>query len=199
MKIVAFEGIDASGKQTQVKLLYERLLSQGFKVAVESFPRYQNPIGELLQKWFCKEIDLTTEAVHMLLEADRQDFMGELKFLDNEYDFLLLDRFTLSNLAFGVAKGLSLEWLRSLQSNIRRPDVTFILDIDVETSLRRKPRGRDRHEEDKKLLQKARNAYLEIAEKLSKEEDNLIFVIPADEAPPEVIHESIFSHLQMIM
>lgn len=199
MYIVSVEGIDASGKQTQVEMMVEELMSQGYKVATESFPRYNLPIGNVLKRWFSGEIQLTDEAVHMLLEADRHDFMREIERLkDEQYDFLILDRFTLSNLAYGVNKGLDYDWLRNLQVGLRQPDITFVLDISAETSIKRKLAGRDRHEVDHILLNRARTAYNVLANRLSEDEDQLIYVIDANQITAEQIHEVIMSYLSCL-
>lgn len=197
MKIIAFEGIDASGKDTQSKMLYDKLSSLGYKTAIESFPRYSLPIGVLLKQWFNREIELSTEAVHMLLEADRQDYMREINALiDEGFDFLILDRFILSNLAYGMAKGIDINWLRSLQAKIKAPDVTFILDIKTGTSIKRKRDKLDRHEVDTNLLSKAKIAYTVLANKFSKEEDYFIYVVDADKASPDIIHEVIMDYIK---
>ena len=100
MKLISFEGIDASGKETQAQMLYEYLKREGFNVAYESFPRYYTPVGKLIKKSLKGEITLTPEAHHMLYEVDRIDFMGYLNELEElEWDFLILDRYTHSNIA----------------------------------------------------------------------------------------------------
>lgn len=200
LKVIAIEGIDCSGKETEARKIVEDLQGKGYSVATESFPRYDKPIGALLKSWFKGEIELSAEAVHMLLEADRQDFMDEIKRLEAEgVDFLVLDRFTMSNLAFGVAKGIEFDWLRKLQSKIQQPDVTFILDITAETSLRRRSQGRDRHEQDTSLLTKAGKSYKAIARRLRQDDDMLVYVLDANHATPEQVHECVMSHIKLAM
>lgn len=194
MKIIAIEGIDASGKETQSKLLYESLLAMGFKVEYETFPRYDYPIGELIKKVLMGEYDINSEALHMMLEADRVDFMSHIKYLEEQgYDFLVLDRFTLSNLAFGLAKGINLEWLTDLQEVVRKPDLTFIMDITAETSMERKGEVKDLHEQDGELLDKARQAYLA----LSRDSEN-IFVLDANDDMIS-IHRSILALVNKVL
>lgn len=190
MKLIAIEGIDASGKETQCKLLYNYFKSKGKKVAKFSFPRYHTPIGKVLKEWFCSKNDLSDEAVHMLLEADRVDFMSEVnKYRELGYDYLVLDRFTLSNLAYGLAKSIDLDWLKQLQKYTIKPDITFLLDIPVQVSLSRKSE-RDRHEVDLQLLNRVRRAYTFLSET-----DPCIFKIDASKATPEQLHESIVDYI----
>lgn len=198
MIIISVEGIDASGKETQVNKLFLALKKKGHDVAVAGFPRYHTPIGQVLWGYFQGDISLTTEAVHMLLEADRQDFMEDiLLYEETGCDFLILDRFTLSNLAFGVARGVDLDWLRGLAKKIRQPDLTFILDISAETSFNRKPE-RDILEMDEELQRRARVVYQTLARRLSDEEDCLIQVIDANTATPDEIHEVLMSHIETL-
>lgn len=200
MQVIAFEGIDASGKQTQVDLLLNALHKKGKRVAHEAFPRYNETLGGVIRKHLNGDIELTEKGFHALLEADRIDFMETMERLEKEgYDYLILDRYTLSNLAFGVAKGLSLDWLRSLQTSLRQPDITFVMDITADTSRKRRPEGRDKHELDDGLLNRARSAYVVLADKLFREEDQLIYLINANIAPPDLIHEEVLNYVEGIL
>lgn len=165
MLLIAFEGIDASGKETLSKLLTAFLQKKGLNVVHGSFPRYQTPIGKVIKSHLQGEFTLSDEAFHTLLEADRIDFMNtitEMKQIGT--DVMVLDRFTLSNLAFGKAKGLDVIWLQQLQQKVIQPHLTFFIDVSVETSFDRRGVGRDRYENDFTLLQGARNAYNELVE-----------------------------------
>lgn len=192
MKLISFEGIDASGKETQAQMLYEYLKGKGFNVAYESFPRYYTQVGKLIKKSLKGEITLTPEAHHMLYEVDRMDFMGYLNELEElGCDFLILDRYTHSNIAFGVANGLSYNWLKMIQEYIRKPDIVFLLDITVEESVRRRGDRRDLFEKDLELLHKARMAYT-----LMAKHDPTIFPLWVGKSSPEQIHEAILYHLR---
>lgn len=160
MYIIAFEGIDASGKETQVKMLAEYLKGKGYLVATEHFPRYETPIGAVIKSSLNSEINIDERVLHMLFEADRIDFQRELEEKEKkQYDFLILDRYILSNLAFVTAKGLDVDWFALLQQPVRCPDVTFIFNITTETYLRRMSQVPDRHERDFELLNRTKTAY----------------------------------------
>ena len=191
MRIIAVEGIDASGKETQVKRLVESLRVMGYKACWDAFPRYNVAIGQWVKSGLTGRVDMTPEALHLLYEVDRVDFQADIKALeDMGYDFLVLDRYILSNLAYGMAKGLDLDWLKAVQSKLRKPDLTFVMDISAETSMKRKPKREDKHEEDSRLLNRARMAYTFLAGQLSEinGEDALIYVIDANNEPDDV-HE----------
>ena len=50
MKIITLEGLDSSGKQTQLNLLYEYYKAKNYKVACSSFPRYGTKLGKLIKE-----------------------------------------------------------------------------------------------------------------------------------------------------
>lgn len=193
MKIIAFEGIDAAGKETQVRLLAAALKEKGHKVVQETLPQYHNPIGMLINEYLQGEVYLSESALHVLFEADRYDLQDDFDALESICDVLILDRYTLSNLAFGAAKGLDLDWLRNLQSGLRKPDATIVLDIPAEESFKRKNR-RDVHEQDISLLERAREAYLRLAE----EAEDLVYVVEGD-ASQDLVHETILSYVELLI
>lgn len=200
MKIIAFEGIDSAGKETQTKLLTEELRMRGFNVVSASFPRYALPIGGLIKDWLNNKINIAPVAIHMLYEADRVDFQQAIEQLEDKgFDFLILDRYVLSNLAFVMAKGLDVEWFEILQKPVRKPDLTFILDVSSETSLSRK-KIKDVHENDTQLLNRTRVAYDCLKHTLSdvRGEDWLIETIDANQEP-ELVHTAILSYLNNVL
>jgi dTMP kinase len=189
MKVIALEGIDACGKATQATRLGYELYKMGYKMRVQSFPRYSKSVGGWIGEALKGKVEMTPEAFHMLYEVDRQDFMKDISQLqENGYDFLILDRWTLSNEVFVAAKGLDIEWIKSIQATLTKPDITFILDIPVETSFARRPERRDLHEKDVNLLTNVRSEYLAAAERHSKA-DELIYVINGEKQSHEITHE----------
>ncbi|WP_426455445.1 dTMP kinase (plasmid) [Paenibacillus sp. S-38] len=195
MKIIAFEGLDASGKATQTAMLVQKLKDQGHLTATIAFPRYDQPIGTLIRQWLQGEVSLTTEAAHMLYEADRQDFMCWIdRYEQTGIDYLVIDRYTLSNLAFGTARDVNLDWLQGLQNKIRQPDITFVLDVSPKTSFKRRPERQDKNEKDFSLLLRSRMAYRSLAKTLPYDSDQLIFMLDAN-GSPEAIHEAVMTFI----
>lgn len=187
MKLISFEGIDASGKETQAKMLYNHLKEKGYNVAYESFPRYHTQIGKLIKQSLKGEVCLSPEAHHMLYEVDRMDFMDQLNTLEKlGCDFVILDRYIHSNIAFGVANGLSYNWLCMIQEYIRKPDIVFLLDIPVEESIKRRENRQDLFEKDLDFLNRARRAYTLLA----KNDPSMIHLW-VGKSSPEQLHEAI--------
>ena len=76
---------------------------------------------------------------------------------------MLTDRYTPSNLAYGLAKRLNLEWLTNLDRGLPEPERVLVLDVPVRYSFARKRRRRDLHESDRELLARVRKNYIKLA------------------------------------
>jgi len=97
---------------------------------------------------------------------------------------VMTDRYTPSNIAYGLAKGLKLDWLSGLDRGLPEPDSIIVLDVPVEYSFARKRERRDAHESSRKLLLRVRRNYLSLARKLNW------LVIDASR-PAKMVHEDI--------
>lgn len=177
-KFIVFEGIDASGKGTISKMLAEHLQAKLF-----SFPNYSTPIGELIREYLQKKwwtVGLYQESpkhppvtqfnqerdalvFQALQAANRLEFVQEIQdYLEDGYT-VICDRYIVSGEVYGAADGLSPAYLERLFSFLPQPDITFLLDIPVEESFRRRPdRNGDRYEEDKAKLEDIRQRYLKL-------------------------------------
>ncbi|SNS20757.1 dTMP kinase [Anaerovirgula multivorans] len=189
MITVCIEGIDFSGKSTQCALLEEHLRGTGKKVKVVHFPRYETPVGALIKQWLAGEVDLTDNAAHLLYEADRYDFIKELEEYEKELDYLILDRFTLSNLAYMTGKGIDTQLLADLQKGLTSPDVTFVLDLPLHVYIQRS-KDADRLERDFEYTNRVRKAY-----KLFSNDST--FLLDASKASPEQLNESIVNFIEL--
>jgi dTMP kinase len=199
MRTLAIEGIDASGKQSQCELLVSYLQSIGKIVKLASFPRYETPIGELIYKGLRNQITLSDTALHGLLEMDRQDFIATTfqDFKNNGVDFLIYDRFILSNMAYASMKGLSLDWLESIRKGVPHPHHTIILNLTAEKSYARKSKNftdLDKHEKDLQLLTNVSEFYNKYPS-LTLENVSLI---DADQSIAKV-HEDIIKEISYLL
>lgn len=168
MLIVALEGIDKSGKETQAEMLCEELSRRGYNVVQDSFPRYALPIGKRIKQALHNEIEISDMELAKLYELDRYQAQQEWCAIDEEQeiDVLVLDRYTMSNMVFGRAKGLSEVELLWLQHDLPAAHLHIVVDITVEESLRRGQAYEvlDKNEKDTTLLEAVRNLQLEYAE-----------------------------------
>ena len=158
--LIAFEGLDQSGKQTQAELLRERLKADGYKVRLLSFPDYGTSIGEEIARALQGERDYGPEVMQLLYVANRYERREEILHWLEGGLILICDRYVASSVAYGEAHGLDAAWLTDMQRYLPRADVTFLLDIAPETAARRKTTDRDRYERDLELLARVRESYL---------------------------------------
>ena len=162
--LVAFEGLDQSGKQTQAERLRDRLTAHGGRVQLLSFPDYQTVIGAEIGRALHGERDYTADVMQLLYVANRYEFKGDILRAKERGTIILCDRYLASSIAYGEAQGLDAAWLTDIQKYLPQPDITFLLDIAPEVSASRKTTDRDRYERDLSLLSRVRSSYLRQAE-----------------------------------
>ena len=90
--LIVFEGLDRSGKSTQVKLLHEALNSIGHNAEIWRYPNRTTSIGKLINNYLNKEIEMEDHAVHLLFSANRWETVDKMKDALNNGVNLILDR-----------------------------------------------------------------------------------------------------------
>ena len=158
--LIAIEGLDQSGKETQARLLRDRIRAAGYKARVVSFPDYGTAIGEEIARALQGEREYGPEVMQLLYIANRYERRPDLDRWQAAGIALVCDRYVASSVAYGEAHGLDPAWLAELQRFLPQPDLTILLDIAPATSLSRKAVGRDRYEEDLALQDRVRASYL---------------------------------------
>jgi dTMP kinase len=184
-RIIALEGIDQSGKRTQTRLLADELKKKGEKVGTISFPIYKSPSGRQIQRFLEGKQEYPATALHMLYSLNRWENQEQIVRLTQGSDFVIADRYSPSNLAYGVSRGLSLDWLQGLDRGLPKASLVIVLDVPVPASFARKSRGRDVHEKNRQLLVKVRRRYQTLAKKLGWK------MVDATR-PVEEVHEAIW-------
>ena len=171
-KFISFEGIDACGKSTQVKLLLKEMNTSSNKTILVREPggsTISEEIRDILLNSKLNEMSDRTEA--LLMTGSRAQLTYE-KIISNldEGKNVIADRYSDSTLAYqGGGRGLDIEWLIKLNQfatyNLS-PDVTFLIDLHPEEAIKRKDVENDRIEKAGIDLQiNVRNTYLEIAKR----------------------------------
>lgn len=163
--LIAFEGLDQSGKETQARLLRDRLRSAGRKSRVVSFPDYGTAIGEEIARALAGERDYGPEVMQLLYVANRYERRPDLVRWRDAGIVLLCDRYVASSVAYGEAQELDPAWLADLQRFLPPPDFTVLLDVTPETAVERKAVGRDRYEADRALQARVRDSYARQAQR----------------------------------
>src|SRR6476659_180233 len=157
--VIAFEGLDQSGKQTQAELLRDRLKQDGHKSRLVSFPDYGTSIGEEIARALQGEREYDADVLQLLYVANRYERKPDLqRWLDGGI-VLVCDRYLASSIAYGEAQGLDPAWLAEMQKFLPPPSLTIMLDIAPDTAVQRKAVDRDRYERDLALLARVRDSY----------------------------------------
>jgi dTMP kinase len=185
--LITFEGIEGSGKSTQVAQLYEYLISKEYPVVKTREPG-GTLFGEALRKVLLQRdmniFPLSELLVFMAMRSQHVEQVIMPALQDGK--IVLCDRFVDATYAYqGYGRNIDLgiiETLNRLVTKGIRPNLTILLDIDPETGLTRKRADRpmDRFEEEALPFHtKIRNAYV----KLSKEDPKRFFVIEGSKEP----------------
>jgi len=104
-------------------------------------------------------------AVHLLYAANKWENAASIAHEVKLGRIVIINRYTPSNLAYGIAHGLSENWLEHLEVDLPKPDLVLILDVSPRASFERKRQFRDVHEENLSYLSNVRDAYLRLAKK----------------------------------
>src|ERR1700740_2177200 len=123
--LIAFEGLDQSGKQTQAEGLPDALKAAGHKVRLLSFPDYGTSIGEEIARALQGERDYGPDVMQLLYIANRYERKPDLhRWLDGGLG-LVCDRYVASSIAYGEALGLDPSWLAGIQKFLPAPTLTI--------------------------------------------------------------------------
>jgi dTMP kinase len=221
-KFIVIDGIDGSGKATQVGLLKQRLEKEKVKVKTIDFPRYYNNffgklIGEYLSGAYGDFSTMDPRVASVLYAADRFESSKEIrKWIDEGY-VVIADRYVSANQIHQAGKidnprlrGQFLKWLELMEYSvfkIPRPDIVIYLDVPYEVSkewLQRKVLGRkkkylkgrkDVAEDNLLYLKNSRNSALNLA-KQNKDWTKIQCCEGMVCMLPEGVHEKVFEVLQ---
>ena len=177
---ICLEGIDGSGKSTQIKLLENWLSDCGHEV-LRIFEPTDSKVGRLIRE-LLQNPHATDEnfqrTLGLLFAADRTILMDKIRDAEAEGKMVISDRCFYSSIAYQNGA----EWISQINRFARKPDIVLLLDLEPETALMR-CEGKDSFE-DETFLEKIRKKYLKLAE------DEDFFVIAANNGINKV-HEDI--------
>ena len=191
---IALEGIDGSGKSTQINFLSENLKKAGHKV-YSTFEPTDGPIGSMIRNIFNHRIEADHRTIAGLFVADRLDHLtnktnGILKKMDEGFT-VITDRYYFSSYAYHGTH-MSLEWVikaNELSAELLRPDLNIFIDVSPEVGMERLNKGRSSIElyETIENLRNVRKKYYEAMEYLKSEES--IFITSGEREPNEIASE----------
>ena len=190
-RFIAFEGIDGSGKSTQVKLLAHKLESLGHKVYTTCEPT-SGPIGKLIRDIFNHRYEADHRVIAGLFVADRLEHIlneknGMLKMLKEGYT-VITDRYYFSSYAYHSVH-MPMDWViqaNSMSADLLKPDLNIFVDVAPEVSIERLHTGRAEIElyENLENLKSVRAKYLEAFETFKNKE--AISIVDGNRPPDEI-------------
>jgi len=157
--LIAFEGLDQSGKQTQTDALAAALIAAGHVCERLSFPDYATAIGTEIHQALHGGRDYSADVMQLLYVANRYEFRARLESWIAGGRVVICDRYKASSIAYGEAQGLDRAWLADIQRFLPAADLTILLDIPPQVAVERKAADRDRYERDLDLLTRVRTSY----------------------------------------
>jgi dTMP kinase len=156
---ICLEGIDGSGKSTQLDYIEKWLIESGFKVKKVVEPTNSdvgNLLRELLRNPNANSEDMQ-KVFGLLFAADRLILKNELIASENDKKIIISDRSFYSSLAYQIPQN----WIKTLNKYVKKPDLVILLDIDPELAVQRC--SKEDIFENKSFLTNVRLKYLEIA------------------------------------
>lgn len=167
-KFITISGIDKSGKETQllgglscITPVFKYAESLGFNVLVIMQPSYDTPIGSLVKEYLTVG-NLDPSLAWMLWSLDRAQHVDKIKkWLQKDDSLILTKRWTESNVIYHKAKGVNEKEILRFEENIPKQDLTIVLDIKAETSLKRNEKP-DKYE-NLAFLKSVRELYLSLS------------------------------------
>jgi dTMP kinase len=145
-KLIVLEGGDSSGKSTQLKLLTEKLESEGKEVVHMHFPKHEVSFGKVVDAYLRGEYGdknaIPPEFIAMLYMADFYESKKDMEKMLDEGKIILLSRYFSSTLSYQVALTPSEEkddvwnWIKQVCIRLPQPDLTLVLYVPVEYSVK---------------------------------------------------------------
>jgi len=224
MRFVVIEGLDGSGKSTQLKLLHKHLEEQSIPFRYIHFPRLEEGVyGKLVARFLRGEMGAIDRVdpylVALIYAGDRADAAGMIRGWISEGYLVIADRYVYSNIAFQCAKVADREerdrlrdWILDFEFRyhaLPRPDVNLFLNVPqsfTREQLFGHRKGEDRaylkgerdiHENDLDFQEKVRQNYLSLRDHV----DDLVLIRCEDEEgsmrDPSDISEIILNQLEL--
>ena len=186
-KIIAFEGIDGTGKSVQMERLCESLKKRGLSVLELSFPVYDSFFGDLVGRYLSAKDGIAANTVDgksmaLWFALDRFEAFRQLDYFG--YDVLLINRYVLSNAVYQSIRDIDLgkpdilDFCLELEHKhfgIPVPDLHLVLDMDTEDAANNVDKkgfrdyignARDVYESIDSLQARARKKYAEYAQRI---------------------------------
>ncbi len=178
---IVFEGIDGSGKSTQIQNISKRLKAQNLKLYT-TFEPTDGPVGSLIRQMLTGKIKTDQRTIASLFAADRTDHLTNqkngIKQKIDQGEMVLCDRYYFSSYAYH-AQYIDLDWvihINSLNAEILKPDLTIFIDVDPDICIERIKQSRSQFEMYEKIdvMKKVRANYFKAFDILKDKEQIVV-------------------------
>ena len=161
-KIIVIEGTDKAGKSSQSRMLAEALKISGKVCVILDFPDYTTPIGMEIKAFLEGKRDYLSEVKHLLFSANRWEKKKEIESMLENGTIIVMNRYWQSNLVYGAANGMDVNWLLRLDKGLPKEDITLVILVNPSISSKR-AEMQDAFESDTQLAASAYKNYLKFA------------------------------------
>jgi dTMP kinase len=161
-KIIVIEGTDKAGKSSQSRMLAEALKISGKVCVILDFPDYTTPIGMEIKAFLEGKRDYLSEVKHLLFSANRWEKKKEIESMLENGTIIVMNRYWQSNLVYGEANGMDINWLLRLDKGLPKEDITLVILVNPSISSKR-AEMQDAFESDTQLAASAYKNYLKFA------------------------------------
>src|SRR5919199_2891676 len=158
-KIIVLEGTDKAGKTSQSRMLAETLKASGKVCVIRDFPDYTTPIGIEIKAFLEGKRDYPPEVKHLLFSANRWEKKKEIESMLENGTIIIMNRYWQSNLVYGEANGMDLNWLIGLDRGLPKENIVLVILVKPNISASR-AKVQDAFESNSQLAVKAYQNYI---------------------------------------
>ncbi|KAF4611383.1 hypothetical protein G7Y89_g15630 [Cudoniella acicularis] len=196
---IVVEGLDRAGKTTQVQKLCNNLYADGHNVKAIRFPDRTSPIGKMIDGYLQRKTEMDDHAIHLLFSANRWEKAAWIKEQISKGYTIVCDRYYYSGMVYSAAKhnpALSLEWARTPDVGLPRPDRVVFLNLDAEEAERRGGYGQEKYEK-REMQERVRELFLGLMSKGEEESKDMMLFDAGDSA--ENVSTAIWAEISKVV
>ena len=128
--LIAFEGIDRTGKTTQTNLLQKKLTTNSYPTEIIKFPDRTTIFGKEIDKFLKNHKKIEDKMIHLLFSINRWELKSKIIDLLNSGKNVIMDRYSYSGIAYTHSKGIPFDWCLSPEKGLPKPDIIIYLKSD---------------------------------------------------------------------
>eukprot|EP01068_Selenidium_serpulae_P015020 Selendium_serpulae@DN6169_c2_g2_i10.p2 len=147
---IVFEGLDRAGKSTQVRLLCDRLVSEGHTVKHIVFPERSLKTGQTIDKFLKKEVTLSPKEAALLFHENRIEAQPLIRDALGRGELVVADRYLYSGVAYAASQGVDFDELCAMETpakGVASPTAVLFIDVEPQAAAERDGFGGERYEQ----------------------------------------------------